>query len=106
MSKVVKKAVAAVKSVVAPEKKREETKAPVKAEAPKDNKPRDPKGSRSILLPTDTNNKAFAVIDKKVFKIKRHQKRRAEEWLIAPINGGKSVKEKDWLAGRADLGLT
>jgi len=65
---------------------------------------KDPSGKRSLVLATEKDRTDFVQIGDKKYPVKRHKKRRSSEWLLGVDIV--SVKEKDWLDGKAHLGLT
>jgi len=86
-------------------KTKEEPKVKPKEEPKKKAPAKDPAGKRSIVMSNPNRNRAKIQIGDKVYKVIRHMKRRSKDTYLA-VAGGKSVLESDWMAGKADVGLT
>jgi hypothetical protein len=65
---------------------------------------KDPSGERKIVKIFPSESKAMVSVGEKTFKVTYHRERKTGEWMLA-VDGGKSVYEKDWIEGKADVGL-
>lgn len=63
------------------------------------------KNNRKVVSVKPSRNSAVVSAGGKEYKVVHHLKRKTKEALVAGPSG-KSVPVKDWLAGKADLGLS